>query len=59
MPDEQRPSAEDIHAQQLPYPARQSDVVPPFGQVSRQSGKKPAKLKHSDPLGHGFVFLYL
>lgn len=29
MSDDQRPKAGEIHAQQLPYPAKQSDVVPP------------------------------
>lgn len=29
MPDKQRPTASDIHGQKLPYPARQSDMVPP------------------------------
>jgi len=47
MADEQRPMAADIHGQKLPYPARQSDMVPaPDSDLSnyRPAGKLRGKV---------------
>ena len=47
MPDERRPTSADIHGQQLPYPARQSDMVPaPDSDLSsyRPAGKLHGKV---------------
>ena len=47
MADEQRPRAADIHGQKLPYPARQSDMVPaPDSDLSnyRPAGKLRGKV---------------
>jgi len=47
MPDERRPTAADIHGQKLPYPARQSDMVPaPDSDLSsyRPAGKLQGKV---------------